>query len=73
MLRPGGVVDVVELRRGEGVAGRVAALLDVDMLLLTGGAVRSTSELRALIAAAELHPGEPRSLGRLLVRIEARP
>jgi len=72
VLRPGGVVDVIELRRGEGVAGRVAALLDVDMLLLTGGAVRSAEELRALLAAAELHPGEPRSLGRLFVRIEAR-
>lgn len=73
VLRPGGVVDVVELRRGAGAAGRVAALLDVDMLLLTGGAVRTTSELHALIAASELHPGEPRSLGRLLVRIEGRP
>jgi SAM-dependent methyltransferase len=73
VLRPGGVVDVVELRRGTGAAGRVAALLDVDMLLLTGGAVRSTDELRALMAAAELHPGEPRSLGRLMVRIEGRP
>ncbi len=71
-LRPGGVVDVIELRRGEGAAGRVAALLDVDMLLLTGGAVRRAEELRALLAAAGLHPGEPRSLGRLFVRIEAR-
>jgi len=73
VLRPGGVVDVVELRRGEGVAGRVAALLDVDMLLLTGGAVRSPSELRALLAAAELHAGAPRSLGAGMVRIEGRP
>ena len=73
VLRPGGVVDVVELRRGSGAAGRVAALLDVDMLLLTGGAVRSAVELRALLAAAELRPGESRSLGRGMLRIEARP
>lgn len=73
VLRPGGVVDVVELRRGRGAAGRVAALLDVDMLLLTGGAVRPAAELRALLAAAELHPGAPRSLGRFMLRIEARP
>jgi hypothetical protein len=51
----------------------VAALLDVDMLLLTGGAVRTPEELRALLAAAELHPGEPRSLGKLMLRIEGRP
>ena len=73
VLRPGGVVDVVELRRGEGAAGRVAALLDVDMLLLTGGAVRSASELRALLAAGQLRPGAPRSLGRLMLRLEGRP
>jgi len=72
VLRPGGVVHVVELRRGEGAAGRVAALLDVDMLLLTGGAVRTACELRALLAAAELRPGEPRSLGRGMLHIEAR-
>jgi SAM-dependent methyltransferase len=73
VLRPGGAVEVVELRRGAGAAGRVAALLDVDMLLLTGGAVREVDELRALLAAAELRAGEPRSLGRWLLRIEARP
>jgi SAM-dependent methyltransferase len=73
VLRPGGAVEVVELRHGAGAAGRVAALLDVDMLLLTGGAVREVCELRALFAAAELRAGEPRSLGRWLLRIEARP
>jgi SAM-dependent methyltransferase len=73
VLRPGGVLDVIELRRGEGAAGRVAALLDVDMLLLTGGAVRGPEELRALLASAELHAGEPRSLGRWMLRIEGRP
>jgi ubiquinone/menaquinone biosynthesis C-methylase UbiE len=73
VLRPGGVADVIELRRGEGAAGRVAALLDVDMLLITGGAVREAAELRALAAAAGLRSGEPRSLGRFLLRIEARP
>jgi SAM-dependent methyltransferase len=73
VLRPGGAVEVVELRWGAGAAGRVAALLDVDMLLLTGGAVREVDELRALLAAAELRAGEPRSLGRWLLRIEARP
>jgi hypothetical protein len=62
---------VIEPRRGEGAAGRVAALLDVDMLLLTGGAVRPAEELRALLAAAGLRPGEPRSLGRFLLRVEA--
>jgi SAM-dependent methyltransferase len=72
VLRPGGVVDVVEPRRGRGVAGRVAALLDVDMLLLTGGAVRSVEDLCALLAAAELFAGEPRTLGRLLLHLEAR-
>jgi hypothetical protein len=66
-------VDVLELRRGEGAAGRVAALLDVDMLLLTGGSVRSAEELRALLAAAGFRPGAERSLGRFLLRIEARP
>jgi SAM-dependent methyltransferase len=71
VLRPGGVLDVIEPRRGEGAAGRVAALLDVDMLLLTGGAVRPAEELRALLAAAGLRPGEPRSLGRFLLRVEA--
>jgi len=73
VLRPRGVVDVLELRRGEGAAGRVAALLDVDMLLLTGGAVRGAEELRALLAAAGLRPGAERPLGRLLLRIEATP
>jgi multifunctional cyclase/dehydratase/O-methyltransferase len=73
VLRPRGVVDVLELRRGEGAAGRVAALLDVDMLLLTGGSVRSAEELRALLAAAGFRPGAERSLGRFLLRIEARP
>jgi SAM-dependent methyltransferase len=72
VLRPHGAVDVLELRRGEGAAGRVAALLDVDMLLLTGGAVRSGEDLRALLAAARLHPGRERSLGALLLHIEAR-
>jgi SAM-dependent methyltransferase len=72
VLRPGGVVTLVELRRGEGVAGRVAALLDVDMLLLTGGAVRSVEQLRALLAAAALSAGSPRPLGRLLLCIEGR-
>ena len=73
VLRPRGVVDVLELRRGEGAAGRVAALLDVDMLLLTGGAVRRAEELRALLAAAGFRPGAERSLGHFLLRIEARP
>jgi demethylspheroidene O-methyltransferase len=73
VLRPHGALDVLELRRGEGAAGRVAALLDVDMLLLTGGSVRRAEELRALLAAAGLHPGVERSLGRFLLRIEARP
>jgi SAM-dependent methyltransferase len=73
VLRPGGRVDVVELRRGEGAAGRVAALLDVDMLLLTGGAVRTAEELRALLAAAGLRSGAPRSLGPWLLHLEARP
>jgi hypothetical protein len=72
VLRTAGVVEVVELRRGEGAAGRVVALLDVDMLLLTGGAVRNADQLRAVIAAAELKPGTPRSLGPLMLRIEAR-
>jgi hypothetical protein len=35
--------------------------------------VREVCELRALFAAAELRAGEPRSLGRWLLRIEARP
>lgn len=73
VLRPGGVVDVCELRRGAGAAGRVAALLDVDMLLLTGGAVRTSEELRALLAAAGLRAGAPLSLGHLMLRIEGRP
>jgi len=73
VLRPGGAVDVCELRRGEGASGRVAALLDVDMLLLTGGAVRTEGELRALLAAAGLRPGGARSLGRFMLRIEGRP
>jgi SAM-dependent methyltransferase len=72
VLRPGGVVGLVELRRGGGVAGRVAALLDVDMLLLTGGAVRGVEDLRALLTAAKLSAGAPRSLGQLLLRIEGR-
>jgi multifunctional cyclase/dehydratase/O-methyltransferase len=73
VLRPKGFVDVLELRRGEGAAGRVAALLDVDMLLLTGGSVRRAEELRALLAAAGFRPGAERSLGHFLLRIEARP
>jgi SAM-dependent methyltransferase len=73
VLRPHGAVDVLELCRGEGAAGRVAALLDVDMLLLTGGSVRRAEELRALLAAAGFRPGVERSLGRFLLRIEARP
>jgi SAM-dependent methyltransferase len=73
VLRRGGVADVLELRRGDGAAGRVAALLDVDMLLLTGGSVRSAEELRALLAAAGFRPGAEQSLGHFLLRVEARP
>ncbi len=50
VLRPGGRVDLLELRR----RARVGALLDLDMLLLTGGAVRSAVELAVLCERAGL-------------------
>jgi demethylspheroidene O-methyltransferase len=73
VLRAGGSVDVCEPRRGPGSAGRIAALLDVDMLLLSGGSVRSVPELRTLLEAAGLAPGFVRPLGRWLIHLEGRP
>jgi protein-L-isoaspartate O-methyltransferase len=51
-LRPGGRVVVHEFRRGDGAAERVGALLDLDMLLLTGGAVRRPEALASLLEGA---------------------
>jgi precorrin-6B methylase 2 len=64
-LRPGGRVVVHEFRRGEGAAGRVAALLDLDMLLLTGGAVRAPESLVALLEQAGFAGAAQRPFGAL--------
>jgi SAM-dependent methyltransferase len=71
-LRPGGRVVVHEFRRGRGAGDRVGALLDLDMLLLTGGAVRRPDEIAALLARGGLHRVSERRLGPLGVLIEAR-
>lgn len=68
VLRPGGSLAVLEFRPGP-----VAALLDLDMLLLTGGAVRPPAALRALLAAAGLAVGREGPLGEAGWLLEARP
>lgn len=69
-LRPGGRVVVHEFRRGEGPGERVGALLDLDMLLLTGGAVRAPARLAALLEAAGLEDVAARPFGALGVLVE---
>jgi SAM-dependent methyltransferase len=64
-LRAGGRVVVHEFRRGDGAAERVAALLDLDMLLLTGGRVRSPEALAALLASAGFTGASWRPFGAL--------
>lgn len=71
-LRPGGRALLHEFRRGEGAAERVAALLDLDMLLITGGAVRSASTLAALLEAAGFEDVATRPFGALGVLVEGR-
>ncbi len=53
-------------------AERVAALLDLDMLLITGGAVRSASTLAALLEAAGFEDVATRPFGALGVLVEGR-
>jgi SAM-dependent methyltransferase len=71
-LRPGGRALLHEFRRGEGAAERVAALLDLDMLLLTGGELRSQAKLAALLEAAGLDAVSVRPFGPLGVLAEGR-
>jgi SAM-dependent methyltransferase len=71
-LRPGGRVVVHEFRRTDGAADRVGALLDLDMLLLTGGAVRRPEEIAALLARGGLARSAARRLGALGVLVEGR-
>ena len=71
-LRAGGRAVVHEFRRGEGPGERVGALLDLDMLLLTGGAVRSPARLAALLEAAGFAEVETRPFGSLGVLVEGR-
>jgi SAM-dependent methyltransferase len=71
-LRPGGRVLMHEFRRGRGKAERVAALLDLDMLLLTGGALRSADGLAALLRAAGFADVRARPFGALGVLLEGR-
>ena len=66
----GGEGSALGSGRLRAIAGHMAS--DESSLLLTGGAVRRGEELRALLAAARLHPGRERSLGPLLLHIEAR-
>lgn len=70
VLRPGGRVAVHAFRRAGG-AERVAALLDLDMLLLTGGAVRDAASLGALLRAAGFGPPRSRPVGSLGLYVEA--
>jgi cyclopropane fatty-acyl-phospholipid synthase-like methyltransferase len=67
-LAPQGRLAVVEFRR-EVAPG---ALLDLDMLLATGGAVRTGAELASLAGDAGLE-SRARPLGRALLLVEARP
>lgn len=69
-LRPGGRAVVHEFRRGEGPAERVAALLDLDMLLITGGAVRPAHRLAALLEAAGFQDVGVQPFGALGVLVE---
>jgi SAM-dependent methyltransferase len=71
-LRPDGRVVVHEFRRGRGPGDRVGALLDLDMLLLTGGAVRRPAELAALLARGGLPRVAERRLGPIGLHLEAR-
>ena len=70
-LRPGGRVAVHEFRRAEGEADRVGALLDLDMLLITGGAVRRPEELAAILERGGLPRVSHRRVGPLGVLVEA--
>jgi len=64
-LRPGGRAVVHEFRRGAGAGERVGALLDLDMLLLTGGAVRRPEALAELLEGAGFAAVEQRPFGAL--------
>lgn len=69
-LVPGGKVAVLEFRRCGPTAG-VAALLDLDMLLAVGGAVRSELELVALLVDAGFRDTRSQPLGEWGLLIEA--
>jgi predicted O-methyltransferase YrrM len=71
-LHAGGRVVVLEFRRGRGPGERVGALLDLDMLLLTGGAVRRPAVLAALLEAAGFAAVAARPFGELGVLVEGR-
>jgi SAM-dependent methyltransferase len=71
-LRPEGRVVAHEFRRAHGAADRVGALLDLDMLLLTGGAVRRADELAALLERGGLARVTHRRVGAIGVLVEGR-
>jgi cyclopropane fatty-acyl-phospholipid synthase-like methyltransferase len=74
VLAPGGRVLVLELRRDTTDAGsRVGALLDLDMLLLTGGEVRPPEALVEALRAAGFREAGFRSFGPRCVLAEGRP
>jgi cyclopropane fatty-acyl-phospholipid synthase-like methyltransferase len=70
-LAPGGRVLVLELRRG-GAEGRVGALLDLDMLLLTGGEVRPPEALALALREAGFRKVAFRPFGPRAVLAEGR-
>jgi cyclopropane fatty-acyl-phospholipid synthase-like methyltransferase len=71
-LRPEGRIAVHEFRRAQGAADRVGALLDLDMLLLTGGAVRRPDELAALLERGGLTRVAYRRFGPIGMLVEGR-
>lgn len=71
-LTPGGRVLVLELRRGGGGGGRVGALLDLDMLLFTGGEVRPPGMLVEMLGEAGFRETGFRPFGPQAVLVEGR-
>ncbi len=57
-LEPGGSLLVIEHLLPEGPVGSPAALLDVTMMVLTGGRERTEAEYRRLLRRAGFTPGE---------------
>lgn len=73
VLNPDGRILIHEFRcAASGETTKAAALLNIDMLLFTGGAVRTLEELKVLLQSAGLRIEQVTPIGEAGVLIEAR-